>query len=137
MKTKSSLVSALVIIASACGWLALPVAGADQSAGFSRKILQEQDLSVAGRHGAIALIEFTVGAAAPRHTHPGEELGFVIEGTFQLEVDGKPPQVLKAGETFIIPAGVVHTARNVGSTPARVVSSYFVEKGQPLASPAK
>ena len=137
MKMKLSLLRALLVITSVCGLFALRTAGADQPSGFSRKVLQEQDLSVAGRHGAIALIEFAVGASAPRHTHPGEELGFVIEGTFQLEIDGKPPQVLKAGETFIIPAGVIHTARNVGSTPAKVVSSYFVEKGQPLASPAK
>jgi quercetin dioxygenase-like cupin family protein len=128
---------ALVLLTVAAGFFALRSVAADQPSGFSRKVLQEQDLSVPGRHGAIALIEFAVGASAPRHTHPGEEMAYVIEGTVQLEIDGKAPQVFKAGDSFIIAPGVIHTARNVGTTPAKVVSSYFVEKGQPLAAPAK
>lgn len=109
---------------------------ANSPAGFSRKILVEQDLATPGKRGAIALIEFAPGAAAPKHTHPGEELLYVLEGTVRIEVDGVPPRDLHAGDTFIIPSGVPHTGRNVGATPAKLISSYFVTKGQPLASPA-
>jgi len=81
-------------------------------------------------------LSVAVGGAAARPTHPGEELGFGIEGIFQLEIDGEPPHVLTAGETFIIPAGVIHTGPNIGRTPAKLVSSYFTATGKPLATPA-
>jgi len=110
---------------------------ADQPSGFSRKILLEQDLATPGKHGAIAFIEFAAGAVAPKHFHPGEELIYVIEGTVRIEVDGLAPRDLKAGDTMIIPSGVAHLGRNLGTAPAKIVSSYFLEKGQPLASPAK
>ena len=112
------------------------LSAADAPSGFSREVLLDQDLAQPGRHGVIALIKFSVGAAATRHTHPGDELGYVLEGTVQLEVDAKAPQVFKTGETFFIPAGTIHTARNAGTTPAKIISTYFVEKGQPLAAPA-
>ena len=110
---------------------------AAQQPGFTRKLLQDQNLSVADRHAVQALAEFVPGGAAGRHTHPGEELGYVMEGTLQLEVAGQPPRTLKAGETFFIPAGVVHDGKNVGSGPAKVLATYIVEKGKPVASPAK
>ncbi len=127
-------------VLAAAATLAVPHAlGAEPpkpATGFSRKVVLDQDLSIADRHGVIALIEFAVGGAATRHSHPGEEPGYVIEGTVQLEIDDKPAQVFKTGETFFIPAGTIHPARNAGTTPAKVVSSYFAEKGQPLATPA-
>jgi quercetin dioxygenase-like cupin family protein len=113
------------------------VFAAEPTPGFSRKILIEQDLTTAGKRGAIALIEFAPGAAAPKHTHPGEELIYVIEGTVRIEMEGQPARDLKTGDTFIIPPAIPHTGRNIGSVPAKIVSSYFLTKGQPLASPAK
>ena len=110
---------------------------ADQPAGFSRKILAEQDLATPGKHGVVALVEFQPGGFAPRHQHPGEEMLYVIEGSVRLEVDGQAARELGAGEAAIIPPGTPHSGRNTGAKPARIVSSYFVEKGQPLASPVK
>jgi quercetin dioxygenase-like cupin family protein len=108
-----------------------------QQPGFTRKLLQDQNLSVPERHAVQALAEFIPGGAAGRHTHPGEELGYVLEGTLQLEIDGQPPRTLKAGEAFFVPAGIVHDGRNVGSGPAKVLATYVVETGKPVASPAK
>jgi len=108
-----------------------------QQPGFTRKLLQDQNLSVPERHAVQALAEFIPGGAAGKHTHPGEELGYVLEGTLQLEIDGQPPRALKAGEAFFVPAGVVHDGRNVGSGPAKVLATYVVETGKPVASPAK
>jgi quercetin dioxygenase-like cupin family protein len=110
---------------------------AAQQPGFTRKLIQDQDLSVAERHAVQALAEFVPGGAAGRHTHPGEELGYVVEGTLELLIDGKPPRTVKAGESFFVPAGLVHDGRNVGSGPAKVLATYIVEKGKPVASPAK
>ena len=108
-----------------------------QQPGFTRKLLQDQNLSVPERHAVQALAEFIPGGAAGRHTHPGEELGYVLEGTLQLEIDGQPPRTLKAGEAFFVPAGIVHDGRNVGSGPLKVLATYVVETGKPVASPAK
>jgi len=110
---------------------------AAQQPGFTRKLIQDQNLSVADRHAVQALAEFVPGGAAGRHTHPGEELGYVVEGTLELLIDGQPPRVVKAGEAFFVPAGVVHDGRNVGSGPAKVLATYVVEKGKPVATPAK
>jgi quercetin dioxygenase-like cupin family protein len=107
-----------------------------QQPGFTRKLLQDQDVSVSDRHAVQVVAEFAPGASAGKHTHPGEELGYVLEGTLQLEVAGQPPRTLKAGEAFFIPPGVVHDGRNTGTGPAKVLATYVVEKGKPVASPA-
>ena len=108
-----------------------------QQPGFTRKMLQDHDISVADRHAVQVVAEFVPGGVAGKHTHPGEELGYVLEGTLQLEVAGQPPRTLKAGDTFFIPANTVHDGKNVGSGPAKVLATYIVEKGKPVASPAK
>jgi quercetin dioxygenase-like cupin family protein len=108
--------------------------GAQQS-GFKRTVLQQGDLSIAGREAVTAVAEFQAGATVGRHTHPGEEIGYVLEGTIVLEQEGKPAVTLGAGKTFFIPAGTVHNATNRGTTAARVLANYVVEKGKPLATP--
>src|SRR5258708_19153885 len=79
-----------------------------QQPGFTRKTLQDQNLSVSERHAVQVVAEFIPGGAAGKHTHPGEELGYVLEGTLQLEVAGQPPRALDAGEVVLIPAGGGH-----------------------------
>jgi quercetin dioxygenase-like cupin family protein len=108
-----------------------------QQPGFTRKVLQDQNLNVSERHAVQVVAEFTPGGAAGKHTHPGEELGYVLEGTLQLEVAGQPPRTLKAGDVFFVPAGVVHDGKNIGSGALKVLATYVVEKGKPVASPAK
>ena len=122
--------------------LALALAGIGfalfaQQPGFTRKMLQDQDMSVKDRHAVQVLAEFVPGGVAGRHTHAGEELGYVLEGMLELTVEGQAPRTLKAGETFFIPANTVHDGKNVGSGPAKVLATYIVEKGKPVASPAK
>ncbi len=107
-----------------------------QQPSFRRTILRTQDLSVPGREAVMAIAEFQPGGVAPRHVHAGEEIGYVLEGTAILEVEGEPPATLKEGDTFFIDAGRVHGARNAGTATARILGLYVVEKGRPLASPA-
>jgi quercetin dioxygenase-like cupin family protein len=106
-----------------------------QQAGFTRTVLQQGDLSVSGREAVTAIAEFQPTATVGRHTHPGEEIGYVLEGTIVLEQEGKPPVTLGAGKTFLIPPGTIHNATNAGSGRARVLATYIVEKGKPLATP--
>jgi quercetin dioxygenase-like cupin family protein len=108
-----------------------------QQPAFKRTVLQQADISVPGREAVTAVAEFQPGAASGRHTHPGEEIGYILDGEFLVEQDGKPPVTLRTGQTFLIPAGTIHNATNKGSTTGRVVATYLVEKGKPLATPAK
>jgi quercetin dioxygenase-like cupin family protein len=115
--------------------LALTGAVLAQQAGFTRTGLQTQDLSTPGRVAVQARAEFDPGVAAGRHTHPGEELGYVLEGQLELRIDGQPPRIVKAGETFFVPAGLVHDGVNTGGGKAKVLATYIVEKGKPVATP--
>ncbi|HEU4693578.1 MAG TPA: cupin domain-containing protein [Vicinamibacterales bacterium] len=120
--------------------LGVLVAAATMSAqqpGFSRTVIQRGDLSTPGREVVSALAEFQPGATVGPHTHPGEEAGYLLEGTLVFEQTGKPTVTLKAGETFFVPAGTVHNATNKGSGRTRVLATYIVEKGKPLAAAAK
>src|SRR5258708_1876079 len=96
----------------------------------------ERRRTARGGHGGQVLGEYIPGGTAEMHTDPGEELGYVLEGALRLEVAGQPPGTLNAGEVFFIPAGVVHDGMKVGSGPAKVLATYVVEKGKPVASPA-
>ena len=84
----------------------------------------------------IARVEIAPGAAAGRHTHPGEEISYVLDGEAEILVEGKPPLKVKTGDSFVIPAGAKHDAKNTGSQPFKLAGIYLVEKGKPLATPA-
>ena len=106
-----------------------------QQPGFKRTVIQQSKLSVPGREAVTALVEFQPGATVGQHTHPGEEIGYVLEGTLVLEQDGKPAVTLAAGQTFFIPNGTVHNATNKSSSLTRVLANYIVEPGKPVATP--
>ena len=130
MKTVRILTATALILASG---LALHVAQA-QLAGTRRIDLQRHDLSAAGREVIQARVEIDPGVTSPRHTHPGEEIIYVLEGSLEYQVEGKPPVTLKAGEVLFIPAGTTHAAKNVGSGNAAELATYVVEKGKPLVT---
>ncbi len=103
-----------------------------QQTGIHRTDLQRHDLSSPGREVIQVRVGFDPGAAFGRHSHPGEEIIYVLEGSLQYEVDGQPPVTLKAGDVLFVPAGTIHAARNVGSHYAAELATYVVEKGKPL-----
>lgn len=101
-----------------------------------RQILQRQDVSGTDRESVIGTAVLPAGAATARHTHPGEEIGYVLTGPVLLKIDGQADRVLQAGETFAIPRGVVHQAVGVGAGEAKVVSVWIIDKGADLARTA-
>jgi quercetin dioxygenase-like cupin family protein len=107
-----------------------------QNPGLTRTIVTKADVSVPNREAVVARVEVAPGGVAGWHTHPGDEISYVTEGEATLMIAGQPPRKVAAGEGFVIPAGVVHNARNGGATAVRLVGVYVVEKGKPLASPA-
>ena len=107
-----------------------------QAPALTRTRVTKADVSVPGREAVVARVEIAPGGVAGWHTHPGDEISYVIDGEATLTVAGQAPRKVVAGEGFVIPAGVVHNAKNDGTTATRLVGVYVVEKGKPLASPA-
>jgi quercetin dioxygenase-like cupin family protein len=133
MKPTRTMAVALLIVASG---LVLQVAPAQQP-GVKRTDLQRRDLSVPGREVIQVRVDLDPGVAFPRHRHPGEEIIYVLEGSLEYEVEGKPPITLKAGDVLFIPAGTIHAAKNVGSGNGAELATYVVEKGKPLLTLVK
>jgi len=114
-----------------------PGAAQAQPSGIKRTDLQRHDLSVPGREAVQVRVDIEPGVAFGNHSHPGEEIIYVLEGTFEYQIEGKPPVTLKAGDVLFIPAGTVHSAKNVGNVTASELATYIVEKGKPLVTLVK
>ena len=132
---KLTRVVAIAVLICGSG-VALQVARAQQ-VGSRRIDLQRHDLSIPGREVIQVRTELDPGAVAPKHTHPGEEIIYVLEGSLEYQVEGQPPKTLKAGDVLFIPYGVVHSAKNVGSVKGAELGTYVVEKGKPLLTLVK
>ena len=120
------------------GLAVVAVAGAGvaiaQQSGIKRTPLQKLDFP-AGYNTITAIAEVPAGGAAGRHTHPGAETGYVLEGELELVIDGQAPMKIKAGESYQIPEGAIHDAK-AGDKPFKVLGVYVVKAGEPLAKPA-
>jgi quercetin dioxygenase-like cupin family protein len=136
MKTTLIMTAAALIVGAG---LALQAAQAQDPTmtGVKRTDLQRHDLSAPGREAIQVRVDLAPGVAFPNHTHPGEEIIYVIEGALEYQVEGKPPVTLKAGDVLFIPAGTVHSAKNVGSGNGAELATYIVEKGKPLLTLVK
>jgi quercetin dioxygenase-like cupin family protein len=123
----STAVSALSLLA-----LIITSTASAQQSGIKRTDLQRYDLSVPGYETVQARIDFEAHTAFGKHSHPGEEVIYVLDGELEYEVEGQSPVTLKAGEVLFIPAGVVHSARNNSHAKASELATYIVEKGKPV-----
>jgi quercetin dioxygenase-like cupin family protein len=129
MQARRMAVVAAVIVASG---LVFHVARAQQ-AGTRRIDLQRHDLSVQGREVVQTIVELDPGITSSRHTHPGDEIVYVLDGApLEYELEGKTPVTLKPGDVLFIPAGTIHAAKNVGNRKGAELATYIVEKGKPL-----
>jgi quercetin dioxygenase-like cupin family protein len=105
---------------------------AQQPEGIKRTDLQRHDLSVPGREVVQARVDIGPEAPFVKHTHPGEEIIYVLEGSLEYQIEGKPPTTLKAGDVLFLPAETIHAVKNVGSGNAAELATYVVEKGKPI-----
>ena len=121
---------------AALALLLFAVGGAAQQAGITRVIVHKADVAAPGHEAVVVRAELAPGAMAGRHSHPGDEISYVLEGEAELLIDGAAPRRVRAGEALVVPAGVIHDARNSGTTPLRLIGVYVLEKGKPLASAA-
>ncbi|VVO29949.1 cupin domain-containing protein [Pseudomonas fluorescens] len=105
--------------------------------GIHRTDLLKRDLDVSGREVIQVLVDIDPGVSSPKHSHPGVEVAYVLEGTFEYQLEGQPPVTLKAGESLYIPAGTAHVAKNVGAGKASELATYIVKKGVPAVELSK
>lgn len=120
-----------VIALAACSATAIA-----QSTEVKREVLQKSDISAPEREVVLARVEVPAGGHVGRHIHAGEEVGYITEGETEMLIDGEAPRKLKAGDSFVIPAGKVHSAKNTGAGSLKLIGTYIVEKNKPLATPA-
>jgi quercetin dioxygenase-like cupin family protein len=104
--------------------------------GVTRKILSQTDGPTAGYVTLLVEAEIEAGTAVGRHTHPGIESAYVLEGGFELPIEGQPTRTLKMGDGFQVPPGTPHAGGKPGASKTRILITYVVEKGKPLATPA-
>ena len=119
-------IAALIVIANP---------GAGQPSPAFRE-LQRHAIPGTELDGVTTVVEIPPGGVSARHSHPGIDFGYLIEGTIVLQVDGKAPVTLKAGDVFITERGRIHNARNIGATTAKAVDTYVIDKGAPGVIPA-
>jgi quercetin dioxygenase-like cupin family protein len=106
----------------------------DLASTLARREVQRSPSSIPGRE--IVQVETVIppGVESGWHTHPGEEVGYIIAGQVEMRVQGRAPVVLGPGEGFLIPPRTPHNARDIGPDPGRMLSTYIVETGQPIAT---
>src|SRR4051812_22210950 len=102
-----------------------------QQPGSRRTDLQRHDLSAPGREVVQVRVDFDAGYVSPRHTHPGEEIIYVLEGTLEYVIGSKPPVRVQAGDVLFVPAGTIHSAKNIGSRNGAELPPYFAGKRKP------
>ncbi|GLZ48208.1 cupin [Actinomycetospora sp. NBRC 106375] len=104
------------------------------AASLERREVQRADSSISGREIVQVLTQIPVGVASGWHTHPGEEVGYIVAGTVQMEVAGGSTLTLEAGDGFLIPPRTPHNATDLGPGTGQMLSTYLVEVGQPIAT---
>lgn len=107
-----------------------------QNIGVTRTPVTQADSSIPGKEDYIVRIDVAAGGKVDWHTHPGDEISYVMDGEIELLVANQTPRKIKAGEGFVVPGGTVHSAKNHGNTTIKLVGVYVLDKGKPLASPA-
>ena len=112
-----------------------PPAMTQQTANIKRTPLQKFDVPGTNFETVIGIAEIVPNVNIGRHTHPGPESGFMLDGEMVLMVEGQPEKTVRTGESYQVPPGAVHDAKT-GPKGAKVIATYVVEKGKPLASPA-
>ena len=132
-KQKTWVIIAIIVL----GIIAFLVPNQIAAQGVKRVDLQKHDLSTPGKEMVQARIDFGGHAAFGKHSHPGEEVIYVVEGSLEYQIEDEKPVTLKAGEVLFIPAGVVHSAKNNTNAKASELATYIVEKGKPILTMKK
>ena len=135
MLVRISMAAVATVLTIATAAAQQPPAATQQTQTIKRIPLQKFDVPGTSYETVIGIAEIVPNVSIGRHTHPGPESGYMLEGEMVLMVQGQPDKTIKTGESYQIPPGAVHDAKT-GPQGAKVIATYVVEKGKPLASPA-
>ena len=112
---------------------AIAVSAVAQQAAIKRTVIRTIDFP-AGYTTVTAIVELAPGSCSGRHTHPGIDTGYVMQGDLVLKMDGKPEQTFKAGDSFETSPFTPHDA--CSGSGVKLVDTWVIERGKPVASPA-
>ncbi|GAA0640698.1 cupin domain-containing protein [Brevundimonas lenta] len=129
-----ALIAALALTPLAAGPVTQEPARDELASRLVRRELQRAPSSVADREIVQVVTEIPAGVESGWHIHPGEEVGYILAGDVEMKVAGRADVTLRTGDAFLIPANTPHNARDIGPETGRMLSTYFVEAGQPLAT---
>jgi quercetin dioxygenase-like cupin family protein len=101
---------------------------------LQRTELQHSASSIPGRDIVQVLTEIPAGGESGWHMHPGEEVGYMLAGTVEMKIEGRPTLTLNAGDPFLMPPRTPHNARDLGPETGRMLSTYIVETDEPIAT---
>jgi quercetin dioxygenase-like cupin family protein len=105
-----------------------------QPPSVKRTVLVRKDLQIPGREVVLGLTELPPGGAEGRHTHPADLVAYMLEGALTVDYEGRPTTTYKAGDVFTVEPGKIHEGKNLGTTPAKVIGCFVVEKGKALTA---
>ena len=106
----------------------------DLAGTLKRTELQHVASSIPGREIVQTLTEIPPGVQSGWHQHPGEEVGYILAGTVRMEIEARPTLILDAGDAFLIPPRTPHNALDLGPETGRMLSTYILEEGEPIAT---
>jgi quercetin dioxygenase-like cupin family protein len=131
----------------ACAGLVIAISATSEGVSFAQdaapppkvKLLMKNEVvsSVPSKEAYMIDIDWGVGSSTGRHIHPGDEYAEIVEGELQLNIEGQPAKIVKAGETYHNLAGIVHETKNVSGKPARSIAVLIIDKGKPITEPVK
>jgi quercetin dioxygenase-like cupin family protein len=130
----SAAVAVATAVLAACAFVQTAPAQDALSSSLMRREVQRAPLSIPGREVVQVLTEIPTGVASGWHTHPGEEVGYILAGDVEMMVAGRATATLHAGDGFIIPPNTPHNARDIGPETGRMLSTYIVQAGGPLST---
>lgn len=135
--TRLALLPTLLLWAAQAGAQnASPSASAAAGGALKRTPVLHADVNAPGREAAVMRVELGGNGHAGRHTHPGDEISYVVDGEAELVVDGEAPKRIGPGEAFVVKEGRIHDLRNPTGNPVHLIGVYVVDKGKPIATPA-
>ena len=109
--------------------------GAFAQADAVHRVPQQEQAYPAGYHSLTVKTTVDHGGTVLPHTHPGIEMSYLLEGAGTLKIAGQPDRMIKAGDSFAIPAVAVHSLANTGPGVLTIITTYVLEKDKPLATP--
>jgi len=125
---------ALVLVAALVTLAAVPAEAADAKELFAIDLADSP-----GKEGRMIEVSYPPGARDVVHRHDAHAFVYVLEGQIIMQLNGRPPVTLNAGQTFYEGPSDVHVVgRNASNTePARFVVVLLKAKGAPILKPVK